>query len=139
MPRVSPGRGWVQRRLPALVVAVAAACGPTADPDAAAHQEAPPADSVPPRLAGGAAMFAQHCAPCHGAAALGTEQGPPLVHGIYEPGHHGDAAFVLAVTRGVRAHHWRFGDMPPVPGLTTEDAAIITAYVRWLQNRAGIR
>ncbi len=59
---------------------------------------------------------------------------PPLVHKIYEPGHHADGAFLLAVSRGVRAHHWPFGDMPPVDGVSQEDVQKIVAYVRALQR-----
>lgn len=40
---------------------------------------------------------------------------------------------------GTRAHHWQFGDMKPVPGLTPDDVAYITAYVRVKQRTAGIR
>ena len=42
--------------------------------------------------------------------------GPPLVHKIYQPGHRSDMAFVLAAQNGVRAHHWPFGNRPPVEG-----------------------
>ncbi|HRF71181.1 MAG TPA: cytochrome c, partial [Accumulibacter sp.] len=45
----------------------------------------------------------------------------------------------LAVKSGSRAHHWQFGDMAPVPGLTTDDVAQITAYVRLEQRKAGIQ
>ena len=86
----------------------------------------------------GAALFASHCAACHGAGAVGTDQGPPLVHRIYEPGHHGDEAFYRAVSEGVRGHHWPFGDMAPVPGVSREDVGSIIAYVRGLQRAAGI-
>jgi hypothetical protein len=44
----------------------------------------------------------------------------------------------LAVKNGVRAHHWRFGDMPPVEGVSDEDATKIVAYVRELQRANGI-
>jgi hypothetical protein len=47
-------------------------------------------------------------------------------------------SFVLAVKNGVRAHHWRFGDMPPVDGLTQSDVMNIVAYVRELQRANGI-
>ena len=87
----------------------------------------------------GAAAFAENCATCHGENAGGTDRGPPLVHRIYEPGHHGDMAFLLAVQRGVRAHHWRFGDMPPVEGVSQDEAREIVAYVRELQRANGIR
>lgn len=79
------------------------------------------------------------CAACHGANAQGQEGvAPPLVHRIYEPNHHGDMAFVLAAQNGVRAHHWKFGDMPPVEGVTKADVLNIVTYVRALQRENGI-
>ena len=71
--------------------------------------------------------------------ASGEKKGPPLLHKIYEPSHHGDVAFQLAVKNGVRAHHWPYGDMAPVPQVTPDDVAHITAYVRAEQRKAGIR
>jgi hypothetical protein len=62
-----------------------------------------------------------------------------LRHKIYESSHHSDAAFQLAAKNGVVAHHWKFGDMPPVPGVTPDDVAHITAYVRAEQRKVGIR
>ena len=79
------------------------------------------------------------CAACHGANAAGQDGvAPPLVHIIYEPSHHGDAAFQRAAAMGVRAHHWPFGDMPPVAGITAGDVTMITAYIRELQRANGI-
>jgi mono/diheme cytochrome c family protein len=79
------------------------------------------------------------CATCHGVNAQGREGiAPPLVHKIYEPGHHGDMAFVLAAQNGVRAHHWKFGNMPPVEGVTKADVLNIVTYVRALQRENGI-
>ena len=79
------------------------------------------------------------CAQCHGENAAGRQGfGPPLVHRIYEPSHHADAAFLLAAQNGVRAHHWNFGSMPPVDGVTPADVMAITAYVRELQRANGI-
>lgn len=79
------------------------------------------------------------CAACHGVNAQGKEGvAPPLVHRIYEPNHHSDMAFVLAAQNGVRAHHWKFGDMPPVEGVTKADVLNIVAYVRALQRENGI-
>ena len=86
----------------------------------------------------GEAIFERNCAKCHGQDAKGTDQGPPLVHKIYEPSHHADVAFYLAVRRGVPAHHWPFGNMPPVEGVSDEEIAQIVAYVRGLQRAAGI-
>ncbi len=87
----------------------------------------------------GERVFNAKCAVCHGRNAAG-QQGiaPPLVHKIYEPGHHGDGAFMLAARTGVRAHHWRFGDMPPVEGVTDAEIDAIVAYVRALQKASGI-
>jgi mono/diheme cytochrome c family protein len=94
---------------------------------------------VPSDLKKGQAKFAAHCARCHGDGGVGTAQGPPLVHKIYEPNHHGDQAFQRAASSGVRAHHWNFGDMPKVEGVTTDDVSEIIRYVRWLQRQAGIK
>ncbi len=83
--------------------------------------------------------FDATCAACHGTNAQGKDGvAPPLVHKIYEPNHHGDMAFVLAAQNGVRAHHWSFGDMPAVPGLTQADVLTIVAYIRALQRENGI-
>lgn len=86
----------------------------------------------------GEAVFAANCAECHGADAGGSSQGPPLVHKIYEPGHHGDLSFHLAVRQGVRQHHWTFGNMDPRPGVDTEDIDKIVCYVRELQFANGV-
>ena len=100
--------------------------------------------AVPAQLSGearlGKRVFDENCAACHGANAAGQDGvAPPLVHRIYEPGHHADFAFQRAVRQGVRAHHWRFGDMPPVEGLSDTDIARATLYVRELQRENGIR
>ena len=96
-----------------------------------------------PELTGEAALganaFAGLCAACHGPNAGGIDgAGPPLVHRIYEPGHHGDGAFLRAARQGVRSHHWPFGDMPPVEGATDADIRAIIAYVRAVQKENGI-
>ena len=89
--------------------------------------------------AGGKVAFDENCASCHGKNAAGSNgNGPPLVHKIYEPGHHGDMSFVLAAKKGTRAHHWRFGNMPPVEGITDTQIKNIIAYVRKLQRANGI-
>jgi len=93
---------------------------------------------VPAEFQQGAELFAASCSSCHGEAALGTAQGPPLVHVVYEPNHHADLSFVMAAARGVRAHHWRFGDMPPRPEVSRDEVTEIVRYVRWLQREAGV-
>lgn len=98
--------------------------------------------TVPPlsgEASAGEALFNANCASCHGKNAAGQDGvAPPLVHVIYEPNHHGDAAFHVAAQRGVRAHHWPFGDMPPVKGVDGNDIDKIVAYVRSLQRANGI-
>ena len=95
--------------------------------------------TVPAEFQTGEAKFNANCSVCHGQRAAGTDHGPPLVHKIYEPNHHGDAAFQLAAANGVRAHHWGFGNMPKIDGVTAEDVDQIVRYVRWLQRQAGIQ
>ncbi len=96
------------------------------------------AATSPPEVAQGKALFERDCSVCHGPAGDGTAQGPPLVHIIYEPSHHADAAFILAARNGVRAHHWRFGDMAPLPDVTDQMVREIVGYIRWLQRQVGI-
>lgn len=86
----------------------------------------------------GRQAFDRLCAGCHGPHAAGTALGPSLVHPIYRAAHHADAAFALAVQRGVPAHHWRFGDMPPQRGMPPGEIETITRYVRELQRANGI-
>lgn len=86
----------------------------------------------------GQAAFRQHCAECHGANAGGTDRGPPLIHDYYEPGHHGDQAFVLAAKRGVPQHHWSFGAMPPQPEVGDRSIRQIIEFVREVQEANGI-
>jgi len=111
-----------------------AACAPS-EPDPLAEFDPGP---TPASYAPGEALYRAKCLSCHGPDGRGSPQGPPLVHVIYQPNHHGDSAFLLAVQRGVVAHHWDFGNMAPVPGVTTEQVGEIVNYVRWLQRQAGI-
>jgi cytochrome c len=87
----------------------------------------------------GRAAYERSCARCHGVHGAGSASGPPLVHSIYRPALHADVAFNLAVQRGVRAHHWRFGDMPPQPDLASDDIVAITRYIRELQVANAIQ
>lgn len=86
----------------------------------------------------GEEVFNKKCSHCHGIKGSGTDKGPPLVHVIYRSGHHSDLSFRLAVQNGVRAHHWRFGDMPPVEGVAGNEIEEIIKYIRTLQREAGI-
>ena len=87
----------------------------------------------------GKVNYQNNCSDCHGENAVG-QQGvaPPLVHKIYEPSHHGDESFQIAVAMGVRLHHWKFGNMPAIENLPRSDVTAIVAYVRELQRANGI-
>jgi mono/diheme cytochrome c family protein len=91
------------------------------------------------RAESGQAVFEANCLSCHGAHGAGSKAGPPLVNKIYEPAHHPDPSFYRAVSRGVRQHHWKFGDMPSVRGVDKTEVADVIAYVRELQRANGIR
>lgn len=93
---------------------------------------------IPEGYHDGARAYAQYCAECHGQRGEGTDQGPPHVHVVYEPGHHPDQSFHNAARIGVQSHHWDFGNMEPVEGVTDAQLDAIVGYVRWLQREAGI-
>lgn len=96
-------------------------------------------DTLSASAGNGKTIYDTNCAVCHAPNGVGQDGvAPPLVHKIYEPGHHGDESFQRAVALGVPAHHWRFGDMPPVEGLSRDDVDKIVAYVRELQKANGI-
>jgi mono/diheme cytochrome c family protein len=97
-----------------------------------------PSEGLMPNPALGKKLYAANCVACHGADLKGSDKGPPMLHKVYEPSHHGDVAFQLAAKNGVRAHHWKFGDMAPVATVTPNDIAHITAYIRMEQRKVGI-
>ncbi len=119
----------------AVMVAALAACESNAT-----NQDAPKpaASATPADVQAGEVKFSANCAVCHGVRGVGTKQGPRLAHKIYEPNHHADVAFQRAAENGVRAHHWEFGNMPKIEGVTPADVEQVIRYVRWLQREAGI-
>ena len=82
----------------------------------------------------GEESFQDRCAVCHGEFATGTATGPPLVDRLYEIGHHPNFSFRNAVNNGVTAHHWNFGNMPPIPNVAPEEIEAIICHVRDLQR-----
>lgn len=98
----------------------------------------PPPANMPFSHGRGYELFQENCAVCHGGNLEGTDQGPPLLHGYYNPSHHGDAAFYRAIESGSPQHHWNFGDMPPVAGINDNQAEVIVEYIRWHQREAGL-
>jgi mono/diheme cytochrome c family protein len=91
----------------------------------------------PDLVSSGADIYQASCASCHGTDLRGTEKGPSHLSAVYVPNHHSDAAFLLAVRNGSPQHHWRFGDMEPIDGLSDEDIVAITAFVRETQRVEG--
>jgi len=108
------------------------------DAQAQTMQIPKPSAGLMPNPARGRTLYGTNCASCHGADLKGSDKGPPMLHKVYETSHHSDAAFQLAVKNGVRAHHWNFGPMVPVPALTPDDVAHVTAYIRAEQRKVGI-
>ncbi|MFT5721325.1 MAG: mono/diheme cytochrome c family protein [Motiliproteus sp.] len=90
------------------------------------------------RAAAGQQVFNKECGSCHGLNGAGTREGPPLIHDIYNPGHHGNRSFSSAVTRGVQQHHWPYGNMPAQPDVGFSDMAGIVAFIREVQKHNGI-
>lgn len=115
----------------------------TTGPDSQAAGAALASVVVPAALSDNAVIgqkaYETKCAVCHATNGAG-QQGvaPPLIHKIYEPSHHGDEAFQRAAALGVKSHHWPFGDMPPVDGLTRADVKMIVTYIREVQRHNGI-
>jgi mono/diheme cytochrome c family protein len=88
-------------------------------------------------VAAGDPLYQADCAECHGSDLRGTDKGPSHLSNVYVPGHHGDQAFVVAARVGVRAHHWDFGNMEPIEGLSDDDLTAIIAFVRENQRIEG--
>ena len=86
----------------------------------------------------GEKLFNTNCSVCHGISAVGTNQGPPLIDKTYHPNHHPDFSFQNAIKNGVRRHHWDFGNMLPVAGVSEDDAEKIICYIRDTQLANGI-
>lgn len=96
-----------------------------------------PTNSAGSQVERGAEVYAESCASCHGADLRGTDKGPSHMSIVYEPNHHTDDSFRRAIADGAPQHHWNFGDMEPVEGLTEDDIEAVIAYVRAEQERQG--
>jgi mono/diheme cytochrome c family protein len=119
-------RSW-SRRLAVLVGGVAVALGLSACGGSDADFDAGGAASGLDR---GAQVYAERCASCHGVDLRGTDKGPSHLSIVYEPNHHPDESFRRAIAIGVPQHHWDFGNMPPVEGLSGADVEAVIAFVR---------
>ena len=90
---------------------------------------------IPFELARGQLLYEKYCSSCHGLDLTGSDEGPPLLHPYYKPSHHGDKSFYRAVLQGVKQHHWNFGDMKPVEGMTPKKMDRVVPYVRYYQQQ----
>jgi len=106
--------------------------------EANAGEKVATAPSVPFQYGLGVRNFQTFCSECHGEWAEGSDKGPPFLHPYYKSSHHSDDAFYRAASQGVTAHHWRFGNMPPVEGATPQDVQSIILFIRWLQREYGM-
>ena len=120
----------VPTRLGLVVILVAIAGGACSSDDAASDDVA---------TSSGATLYERSCASCHGTDLGGTDLGPSHLSQVYAPDHHSDASFRAAITQGSAAHHWDFGDMPPVEGLDDDEIELIIAYVREQQEARGLK
>jgi len=142
----------IVRTLPAILAACAFAVACGADTNDAtdsltpAPGPAPATSTAPPSPTGtaaapavpdGAAVYQQYCAECHGVDLRGTDKGPSQLSIIYEPNHHGDYAYRVAIRDGTREHHWWFGDMPPVEDITDLEIEKVISFIRAEQQRLG--
>jgi len=87
----------------------------------------------------GQTAFNNYCAKCHGDNASGTRKGPPLIHDIYNPGHHSNRSFYSAVRKGVSQHHWPYGDMPAQKQVSFSEMGLIVQFIRTVQKQNGIQ
>ncbi|HKJ50600.1 MAG TPA: cytochrome c [Gammaproteobacteria bacterium] len=93
---------------------------------------------IPFNLGKGQLLYEKYCSSCHGLRLEGSNQGPPLIHPFYKPSHHGDESFYRAALNGVRQHHWNFGNMPPVEGMTPGKMDSLVPYLRYYQQQKGL-
>ena len=90
---------------------------------------------IPFEMARGQLLYEKYCSSCYGLQLDGSDQGPPLVHPFYKPSHHSDKSFYRAVLQGTKQHHWNFGDMKPVEGMTPKKMDAVIPFVRYYQRQ----
>lgn len=129
-------KGVARRRaLVGLLIAASALTGACSSSSTSASN---PSDADGGRVELGAKVYDASCASCHGSDLGGTDHGPSQLSIVYEPNHHGDDAFRSAIANGAPQHHWTFGPMPPVPGLSAAEVDAVIAYVRAQQQEQGL-
>lgn len=91
----------------------------------------------PSETADGATVYAENCASCHGADLRGTSQGPSQLSIVYEPNHHSDDSYRAAIRNGAPQHHWGFGNMPAIQGITDDEIELVIQFIRQQQETLG--
>ena len=140
----STARLFVFNLVVALVLLTLVGCGGDSPPKSETaeskdtEQVMATASDLPDSARAGEKLFNNNCSVCHGMGAVGTTQGPPLIDRVYHPGHHPDFSIRNAVNKGVKQHHWVFGNMPPVAGVSSDDVEEIICYVREIQRANGL-
>ena len=136
--RISVRRLFVYSLVAALVLLTMTGCGE----DSPSQGETTKSNGTEQGPSGttrtGEELFRANCSTCHGVDAAGTNQGPPLVDRTYHPNHHPDFSIRNAINKGVKQHHWFFGDMPPVAGVSEDDAEKIICHIRDTQRANGL-
>ena len=122
------------RRPYPLALVLLAACPAGQAGDAARFDPGP----VPDSLYAGSVLYREYCSSCHGKFGGGDGLGPALLDTLYVPARLADSAIQAAVRTGFKETHSSFGDMPAVQGASPGDVTRITAYLHWLQARAGL-
>ena len=128
----------------ALILIALIGCGSETEPPddtptpLATQPPAAPGSDLSDAALAGKQVFNANCSACHGSDVMGSAAGPPLIDRIYEPGHHADFSIRNAVRNGVPKHHWWFGNMPPVAGITDQQVEQLICHIRELQLANGI-
>lgn len=123
--------GQTRRRLAGLVASLMflAACG---SDDATTATDAT-------SMSTGETVYSQNCASCHGVDLEGTDKGPSQLSVVYEPNHHSDDSYRSAIANGVPQHHWPFGNMPPIEGLSADEVEAVIGFIRSEQEQRGFQ
>ena len=75
-------------------------------------------------------LYDSFCIECHDTQGKGTQYGAARAHLVYGPQYHTNRSFFLAVSTGIKAYHWQYGDITKVSSVATEDAAYIESYIQ---------
>lgn len=81
----------------------------------------------------GRQVYRAQCEVCHGPEGKGTIQGPSLLNKAYGPKKFSSQQFHSAVSNGVEARLWDYGDMPAIE-IPFNDIELVARYVRELRD-----